>query len=202
MRSTGRTTPAGVVLALGLALGATACSGGEEPDSLEASPSASPQDTERAGEFDVETRTTVGVVAGRLGKDQRRRAERAVTDVVQRWFDRAYVGGQWPRSGFRESGFPGFTRGARAQAVKDVEMLTNKPLGERVESVTPTASRITLDLLAAGGRPVAGTARFRLAFETEGKVERHVVVSGRLMLTRLESGWRIFGYDVTKGDRA
>jgi hypothetical protein len=184
-----------------LALGAGACSGGDEPGDPAESPSASPQQTEQAGELAIETRTTMGVVAGRLGKDQRRRTQTAVTDLVQRWFDQAYVGGEWPRRGFRAA-FPGFTRGARAKAVRDVELLTNKPLAERVEEVTPTASRIHLDLLAAGGRPVAGTARFRLAFETEGKVQRNVVVSGRLMLTRLPVGWRIFGYDVTKGDRA
>lgn len=201
MRSTSRSRISSAALVLCLALGTGACSGDEEPASSDESPSASPQVTEEAGEFAVETRTSIGVVAGKLGKDQRRRAEQAVTDLVQRWFNQAYVGGEWPRRGFREA-FPGFTRGARAKAVRDVELLTNKPLGERVEAVTPTASRITLDLLAAGGRPVAGTARFRLAFETEGKVQRNVVVSGRLMLTRLESGWRIFGYDVTKGDRA
>jgi hypothetical protein len=201
MRSTSRAALSSVVLALVLSLGAGACSGDEDPGDGGASPSAAPQETEEAGEFAIATRTTIGVVAGKLDKDRRKAAQRAVTDLVQRWFNQAYVGGVWPRQGFRES-FPGFTRGARAQAVRDVDLLTNKPLGDRIDGVTPTASRIHLDLLAASGRAVAGTARFRLAFETEGDVSKKVVVSGRLMLSRQQVGWRIFGYDVTKGDQA
>ncbi|MFC6287358.1 hypothetical protein ACFP3Q_11685 [Nocardioides sp. GCM10027113] len=205
MSSTGRSgVPGGVpqprprllvVACLALVMTLGACSGGEP--AADPAPTASPQATETAEEFRIETRTTVGVVAGRLDKEQRQRASRAVTGLVQRWFDKAYVGGEWPRTGFRES-FPGFTRGARADAFRDRKLTTNQPISDQISGVTPTASRIELDLLAAGGRAVAGTARFRLAFRTEGDIERTVRVRGRLMLTRQEGGWKVFGYDVTK----
>ena len=38
-----------------------------------------------------------------------------------------------------------------------------------------------------------------LKFRTDGDVQRKIEVSGRLFLTPSPDGWRIFGYDVTKG---
>jgi hypothetical protein len=54
-------------------------------------------------------------------------------------------------------------------------------------------------VLAVHGRAVGATARFVLRFRTEGKVARKIEVRGRLFLTPGPDGWRIFGYDVTKG---
>lgn len=182
-------------LALVLVLGAGGCSGDDEPD-----PAPAGQSTDQGETFEIETRTTLGRVAGRLSRADRQRLPDAVTEVVQRWFDAAYVGGEFPRSDFKDA-FPGFTRRAAAEARQDRDLMTNAAIGDQVDQVTPTKSRIRLDVLAPGGRASGATARFVLAFRTEGEVERRVQVRGRLLLTRENGAWRIFGYDVTRGDR-
>lgn len=189
----------GLVLLLCLGLGLSGCSGDDGPPGSTES-SAPPLPSGEAEKFQIETVTTWGEVVGRLDKDRRRRAEQAVTRVVQGWFNAAYVGGEYPRSSFRDA-FPGFTPGARERARRDRFLLTNQRIGRQITGVTPTASRIRLDALAAGRRPVAITARFALGFRTKGDVARRVRVSGRLLLTRKPAGWRIFAYDVTKGGR-
>ena len=197
MKSAPRPALLSVAIVLLLALLATGCTGGEDSDD---SPAA-PQSTDRGRTFQIETRTTMGKVVGRLGRDDRRRLQQRVTGVVQRWFNAAYVGGDYPRSNFRDA-FPGFTPGARERARRDLVLLTNKGIGRRIDEVTPTRSRLHLDVLAVRERAVGVTARFRLDFRTEGDLKRRVRVHGRLMLTRDGPGWRVFGYDVAKDGRA
>jgi hypothetical protein len=189
----------GALLALSLALGTAACSGDDEPDPG-AEPTAPGQETDNGREFEIETVTTIGRVVGRLPRRDLNRLERKVTGLVQGWFNAAFVGGDYPRSDFRKA-FPGFTAGARAEARREQRLLTNRGLGSRIDEVTPTASRIRLDVLAVNRRAVGATARFLLEFRTEGKADRRVRVQGRLLLTREAAGWRIFGYDVAKGSR-
>jgi hypothetical protein len=194
MRRVPRQVLPGLVLALCTVLGTSACS----DDSSGAGPSAPPLPTGEPEAFEIRTVTTWGAVEGRLPADQRRRTERAVTRLVQGWFDAAYVGGDWPRSDFRDA-FPGFTAGARDQARRDADLMTNRSLGPEVTDVTPTASRIRLDALAVRNRAVGATARFVLGFRTEGDRPREVRVEGRLLLSRQPAGWRIFGFDVARG---
>jgi hypothetical protein len=195
MRTASRTALASVAMLLVVALGGAACSGDDEPDRETSGelPSGDPTT------FEIETVTTIGKVVGRLGRDDRRRLSRHVTPVVQRWFERAYVGGEYPRSNFRDA-FPGFTVGARHAARQDLDLMTNKRIGPRISGVTPKQSQVWLDVLAVGKRAAAVTARFRLAFRTQGEVSRRVAVRGRLMLTRAGPGWRIFGYDVARSN--
>lgn len=191
-----------VVLVLCLALGASGCTGGEDsPASPGESPPAAPQKTDAGQVFAIETRTTLGKVAGRLSGQQRKRLPETITGVVQRWFNQAYVGGDYPRSDFGDA-YPGFTPGARDEARRDKALMTNQAIGPRIDDVTPTLSRIWVDAVAVGRRPAGVTARFLLKFRTEGDLSRRVRVKGRLMMTRQESGWRIFAYDVAKGVRA
>lgn len=188
----------GVVLSLALALGATSCSDDSAP-SADPGQETSGQElpTGEPPVFEVATRATIGRVVGRLPRKNQDRLVAAVSDVVQRWFNAAY-GGSYPRSDFGDA-FPGFTAGAEREAKRDKQLLTNIGIGDRVTSVTPTESRVWLDVLAVRKHAAAVTARFRLAFRTEGKVERKVRVRGRLMLTKQDAGWRIFAYDVSKG---
>lgn len=196
-----RPTLPSLLLVLCLALGTSACTSDRDSPDTPAESSAAAQPTNDGRTFEIETRTTLGKVVGRLGKGDRRRLQETITGVVQRWFNAAYVGGDYPRSDFRDA-FPGFTPGARDEARRDKVLLTNKGIGSRIDDVTPTQSRLWLDVLAVGKRPAGVTARFLLKFRTDGDLTRRVRVKGRLMLTRQESGWRIFGYDVAKGGRA
>ena len=63
---------------------------------------------------------------------------------------------------------------------------------------------LRLDVLAVKKRPVGVTAHVRVRFRTTGSVTKQVQVVGRLYLSPDLSAdrhsWRIFGYDVTKGD--
>jgi hypothetical protein len=58
---------------------------------------------------------------------------------------------------------------------------------------------VRVDVLAVRTRPVGLTAHVFLSFDTSGKVERVVRVKGRLFLTHSDRGWKVFGYDMTKG---
>lgn len=188
-----------IALVLALAVGATACTGEQDaaPQPHEGAPA---QATEEATTFAIETRATIGRQVGRLDPGDPKALVETVTGLVQKWFNAAYVGGDYPRTDFSDA-FPGFTPGARDRARQDLDLMTNKDIGARVEKVTPTESRVWLDVLAVRRKAVAVTARFRLKFETTGDYERRVRVKGRLLLTRQDGGWKIFGYDVSRGDR-
>ena len=69
-------------------------------------------------------------------------------------------------------------------------------------AVEATTRDVAVDILAVKGHAVGATARVLLKFSTEGEVQQDVVVRGRLFLTWTPDGWRIFGYDVTKGRAA
>lgn len=180
-----------------LSLGTTACSddgggdGGGDTSSQPPLPSGQPNT------FQIETTTKLGRVVGRLPKQKQKRLPHAITPVVQRWFDAAFVGGDYPRKNFRGA-FPGFTPGARADALHDIKLMSNDDIGERISGVTPKVSQIWLDVLAVRTHAVAVTARFHLAFKTQGAVDRRVGVHGQVLLSRAKQGWRIFAYHVAK----
>jgi hypothetical protein len=196
MKLASRPALAAASMLLCLSLGATACS----DDSGGAGGDTSSQPPLPSGEpstFEIETTTTMGRVVGKLPPKERKQLIGAITPVVQRWFNAAYVGGDYPRKNFKDA-FPGFTAGARHEALGDRKLMSNRDIGRRIDGVTPKTSRISLDVLAVGKGPVAVTARFRLAFKTQGDLERRVSVRGRLALTRSKTGWRIFAYHVAK----
>jgi hypothetical protein len=192
MKLASRPALAAASMLLCLSLGATACSdedGGGDTSSQPPLPSGEPST------FEIETTTTMGRVVGRLPKPDQKRLSGAITPVVQRWFNAAYVGGDYPRKNFQDA-FPGFTAGARAEARRDLRLMSNAGIGDRISGVTPKTSQIWLDVLAVRKKPVAVTARFRLGFRTHGDLERRVGVRGRVLLTRSKTGWRIFAYHV------
>ncbi len=195
MKLASRPALAAASMLLCLSLGATACSdessGGDDTSSQPPLPSGEPS------KFQIETTTTFGQVVGRLPSKDRKRLSAAITPVVQRWFNAAYVGGDYPRNNFRDA-FPGFTAGARAAARRDLDLMSNDGIGDRISGVTPKTSQIWLDVLAVGRHAAAVTARFHLGFKTQGDLERRIGVHGRVLLTRAKTGWRIFAYHVAK----
>jgi hypothetical protein len=190
--------PAVLLLAVGLSAGCTSDGDSGRPAARTPTTSAS---TPSATPKPVRTRVSVVNVAGRLPRDARQRVQRHVGRVVDGWFDAAYVGGRYPRRDFSDA-YPGFTSGARAQAHRDRALMSNQPLGARISGVTATRRWVFLDVLAPRRHAAAVTARVRLAYRTEGRVERDVEVRGRLFLTPGPHGWQVFGYDVAKGTPA
>lgn len=183
-----------VALVAALALGAAACS-----DDATEEPGADPSPSSSATRA-VETTVRWGAIAGKVAPARREQVKEAVSAVVDRWLEAAYVGGEWPRSDFSDA-FPGFTAGAAQQAQKDLDLMTNSAVGGQVESVEVLSRAITLDALGVKGRATGVTARFALRYRTTGEVEGTEWVRGRLFLTPREGGWRVFGYDVARSDR-
>lgn len=180
---------------LALALTASACSSGDDEDEPSTAGSSAPSSSAAPA---VRTRATFGAVTGRLAAKERPHLKQSVTRAVDDWFDAAFVEGEYPRNDFHDA-FPGFTTGAKAEARRDRMLMSNQDIGRRIDAVQVSRRRLRIDVLAVRRKPVAVTARFGLDFATTGKVRKHLQVKGRLFLTRNASGWRIFGYDVTKG---
>lgn len=144
----------------------------------------------------LETTLALGEVQGQLSAEAGEALTAEVGQVVDAWFEAAFLGGDYPRSDFDDS-FPGFTPAAADLARQDAAITTNRSIGRRIDAVTATQREVTVDALVVRGRPVGATARFVLAFTTSGDLARDVVVSGRLLLTPSADGWQVFGYDVT-----
>ena len=187
---------ASVVLLVAL----TACSSGSSD------PAAGPGDDPSGsgateGPPPVETVATLGKLTGKLDQQNRSKTREQVAEAVDEWFEAAYVGGDYPRDDFGDA-WPSFTKGAKTDARADKALMSNQDIGNQISAVEATTRKVTVDVLAAKGRAVGATARVVLKFSTEGDVQRDVVVRGRLFLTRTPDGWRVFGYDVTKGRAA
>ena len=146
----------------------------------------------------LETTASLGKVTGKLSKDKRSRVRQQVARAVDAWLDAAYVGGDYPRNDFAAA-WPGFTTGAKVDAKADKALMSNQDIGAQIDAVEATTREVTVDVLAVKGHAAGATARVVLRFQTDGAVQRKVEVRGRLLLTPTPDGWRIFGYDVTKG---
>ena len=189
-----RRSYAATAAALVLTVAVGACRGGDDEPPGE--PGAAP--TSSGAVSEVETVVTFGRVTGSLPPDARDRLAEQVRSVVDGWAEAAYLGGSYPRRDFADS-WPGFTAGARQEAHRDRALMSNEDIGERIDGVQARRSRVRIDVLAVRKRAVGVTARVLLGFRTTGDLERDVRVQGRLYLTRTERGWRVFGYDMTKG---
>jgi hypothetical protein len=181
----------------------TACSG-DDSSSPASQPGAGGTSTgsDAAEEAaSLETTATLGRVTGSLPKGKRSKVRRQVAHAVDEWFDAAYIDGEYPRNDF-ENAWPGFTVGARADAHADKALMSNQDIGGRIDAVEPLARKVTVDVLAVRGKAQGASARVLLKFKTDGDIHRKVEVRGRLFLIPSPEGWRIFGYDVTKGRAA
>ncbi|MCW2815853.1 MAG: hypothetical protein JWN84_3308 [Nocardioides sp.] len=141
------------------------------------------------------------VTGGRLVGAARNAVRERVLAVVDSWFASAYLGGTYPRTDFADA-FPGFSAGAREQALADQRLMSNAAVGTTTYAVRPLARRVTIDVLAPDGRAAAATVQFRLGLARAGETgaERAERVSGRLYLTRTAGdGWQVFAYDVQRG---
>lgn len=144
--------------------------------------------------------TVAKVIGERLEKDQRRRLEKQVAGVLSRYFDDAYLGGDYPRRDF-SGAFAAFSRGAAERAAPDRDILTNATVGSETETVVARAQQARLDVLVPRRFVVGLTARVRLVFlqERSAGADQKVTVKGRLMLSRNNADeWQIFGYDVSR----
>ena len=190
--TTRRTASGGLLTGLLTGLLA-ACSSGSDDSAPTPRPSATV-----ASRPPLKTHLRYGAVTGRLPHAARQRVARHLGRVVEGWTAAAYLDGPYPRRSFARA-FPGFTPGARADAQHDRRLMSNQDLGGRISGVVPRRQGIVLDVLAVRKHAVGATARVYLRFRTTGHVKRDVRVKGRLFLTPTKNGWKVFGYDMTKG---
>jgi len=189
------------VLAALLALSLAACSGDSSDSAAQPGDAGSSATEATDAPPPLATTATLGRVTGKLPQEKRSKVRQQVAHAVDEWFDAAYVGGDYPRNDFATS-WPGFTVGAKTDAQGDKALMSNQDIGTQIDGVEAIARKVTVDVLAVKGHPAGATARFVLKFRTTGEVQRKVEVQGRLFLTPGSDGWRIFGYDVTKGRAA
>lgn len=196
---------------LAVALVAGGCSSDGSGEGAPASSTETATTTSVTDPAPVPTRAEIGTLVGTLPGARRQVVREQVTEVLDRWWVAAYVGGEYPRTDF--DSFPGFTPGAARRARYDRDLMSHADIGDRVASVTPLMRKVRLDLLSVDERVRSVTARFDLRMrialadgegaEPDGAAastrSRRLQVRGRVFLTRQPSGWRIFGYDVTKG---
>jgi hypothetical protein len=182
-------------LALALAAGLAGCDsgddlGGDEPGSPASHGSDVP---------DVVTVTTLEKVGRTLDAEHRTRVKAAVTDVIDPWFDAAFLG-TFPRTDWSPA-FASFTRDAAGDAEsRDLDLLTNAGISSQIESATATRRRVRLNVFAEGGHPRGATAHFVLEFKTAGDLETSLRLRGDLYLSKVKGDWKIFGYDVDQAE--
>lgn len=145
----------------------------------------------------VRTVVVPGKRVGQLPPQRHRQVARRVASVVDGWWDAAFVDADYPRRRYQGS-FPGFTRTAAAQAWRQRDLMTSVRIGDRIEALVPLRRRVAVDVLSTRQVPRGATARVRMDFRTAGEVERRVRLQGRLVLSYLRGGWRVFGFDVTQ----
>ena len=197
-----RATAAVTVAVLGV-VGA-GCTGDDDPDAAPATPTASEGATATLEPRPASARVRVTRVAGRMRPKDREVLAANVGKVVSAYFDDAFLGGTQPRTRFAD-GFATFTRDAARQARRQQRLTTNAKLGPTAEAVVPRRQRAFLSVLAPKGVATGVTAKVDLTYlvQRADRPDRTVTVSGRLLLTRASSGgWKIFGYDLTRADRA
>ena len=170
-----------------VAAGATGCSGDDDGGRKDERGASAGVDSPGV---DASTDAAIGTVRGRLTRQARARVVADVTEVVERWVDRGYAGGDVGAA------FADFTKEAGALARKQRKVMTGIGLAD-----AEVAKRtVRVDVLAPKGKPAGATARFRVSLSVpEGGTE---LLSGRLMLSPTKEGWKVFGFDVVRGGGA
>ena len=191
-RSTG-TALCAALLALTLAL--AGCSGGDDDPADKGGPSGP---SGASATEPIPTDAQLGSVKGALSDAAAAEVLAQVTEVVDRWFDSAYAG-DYPRSDFAAA-FADFTKDAAALATRQQAILSNAEVGADLEAVEVTQRLVRVDVLAPKGRVAGATVRVRLGIAMTGGVERTDLVAGRLLLTPVKGAWKVFGFDVRRGE--
>jgi hypothetical protein len=142
---------------------------------------------QRAGASDgprVELKSRVTRVAGHLSAVRRERVERQARATVEDYLQGAFAGGDRP--------FADFVPALRRQAAADAAVLRSRAADGT------TRANAWVAVAAPRGRAVGATARIAVTVPDGGSTS---TLTGRLLLTVEGSRWRVFGYDLARGDR-
>jgi hypothetical protein len=137
-------------------------------------------------------------IAGHLPKAATKDLRHRLGRVVEGWFKGGFLAGDYPRKHF--AGYASFTADAAKLARRDAEVTTNVQLGQQWTQVVPTRQQVRLFVFAPGHRPSGATADVQLVMLGAGSAGAmsELAVTGQLYLTKTESGWQIFGFDLQR----
>jgi hypothetical protein len=140
----------------------------------------------------------------RLRGASRLASQRAIASITRLYRSAFLDPARW-QNGTYESLWPSFARAAKAQARKDVRVLTaGATAGEAYDAIVPRPSAIsTTVLLERKGKPVMVlvNARFRaLGRRIAGSSNTRFDSTGRFFFQRLGGSWKIVSYDVRRSD--
>lgn len=186
------------LLALTLAAG---CSSDDEPDADSPSAPATAVDPGDPGVTST-TSSIRTVTGGKLKPKEQTQLQQKITAVVDEWFDKAFLGGEYPRTDFGDA-YSVFTEGAQKRARDDSRLMSNEGVGTTtVQPPRADARTLQIDVLSDRGKAAAVTAVFELDMTRTGEAgARSERVFGSLYLTYAKGdGWRVFAYDVQRGD--
>jgi hypothetical protein len=142
----------------------------------------------------VTTRVVVGKVVGTLRAVEKQPLKDDVKEIVDGFFENAYLG-EFPRTSYDEA-YAAFTAGARKDAERDQDLLSNSPLSDQIETATGAKRQVALDVFAVKGKAQGVTAHFTLDFTTAGGLEQRQRIKGYLLLDHEGGDWHVFGYDL------
>lgn len=195
--TTGAAPPASRVLVrtalcAALLVGGAACTGSDDSDDS--------GDTDTPGQPDgqssLRVSTPVTRVAGRLDDADRLALRREVEALVRGWAEKGLL----DPGAARRQAFPGFTPGARRLAGSQREVLWR--LAGPSAQVTPRRLEGVVHAFAPDGTAQGATLHLDLALDvSRGDRSRRVRLTGRLLLTPVGDGWRVFGFDVRRSGR-
>ena len=94
----------------------------------------------------VKTVTTIEHGGDGLTAWHQTKTIQSVTAVLDPWFDDAFLG-EFPRSDY-SAAFADFTKGAAADAQRDLDLLSSSGIADQIDSATATNRRVRLDVFA------------------------------------------------------
>jgi len=141
----------------------------------------------------------------RLGEASKLASKHAIASITRLYRSAFLDPANW-RDGTYESLWRDFARAARAQARKDVRVLTaGATAGEAYDAIVPRPSAInTRVLLDRKGKPamVLVSARFRaLGRRVAGSSNTRFDSAGRFFFQHVGGSWKIVSYDVRRSDQ-
>ncbi len=193
-----------------LALGLAGCTGDDdEPDSTTLPSGSGGADLPDAAPVQLQVKGVWGRWPGPGSKQSDQLAKRAGSAVTG-WMDKAFLDLDYPTGGGSGNdaqvgaAFATFTSGAAQQARRQVDLTTNVIAGRDLVDVVATRRVVRLIGYAPRGTAVGVTAAVTLVLvgaDADGK-KTETAVTGELYLTRVRTGWRVFGYDLQRSTGA
>ncbi len=190
--------PLRLALVAALAWATVGCTG-DNRASPQPEPTTSAASAPTLSEQDAPLEVSIEQLSSGIKPKQRPALKRLIAKPIAAWVSAGFsaaaaAGGSYPKA------FEGWTRDAARLARRDDDVTTNALMDKDLSGVVIAASRARLYVFAAKGRTGGATARVnvRMTGERQNGSSTSYAVTGSLYLTREQSRWRIFGYDLTR----